>query len=86
MPAPKILVLDRSETLAEQLRVALADLTPKPEIVPCSRVGSVAARGSLESGWLESDDRFANFKRAFGEDWQAFDTALSAHVAALRPF
>ncbi|MFL6204131.1 MAG: CpaE family protein [Acidimicrobiales bacterium] len=42
MPSPKILVLDRSETLAEQLRVALADVTPKPEIVPCSRVGSVA--------------------------------------------
>jgi pilus assembly protein CpaE len=40
--APKILVLDRSETLAEQLRVALADVSPKPEIVPCSRVGSVA--------------------------------------------
>jgi pilus assembly protein CpaE len=42
LPAPKILVLDRSETLAEQLRVALTDLSPKPEIVPCSRVGSVA--------------------------------------------
>jgi len=42
MTAPKILVLDRSETLAEQLRVALADLSPRPEIVPCSRVGSVA--------------------------------------------
>lgn len=42
MPAPKILVLDRSETLADQLRVALADASPKPEIVPCSRVGSVA--------------------------------------------
>jgi pilus assembly protein CpaE len=42
MTAPKILVLDRSETLAEQLRVALADLTPRPEIVPCSRVGTVA--------------------------------------------
>ncbi len=42
MPAPKILVLDRSETLADQLRVALADAEPKPEIVPCSRVGSVA--------------------------------------------
>ena len=41
MPAPKILVLDRSETLAEQLRVAMADASPKPEIVPCSRVGSV---------------------------------------------
>ncbi|MGK2949613.1 MAG: AAA family ATPase [Acidimicrobiales bacterium] len=42
MTAAKILVLDRSETLAEQLRVALADHSPRPEIVPCSRVGSVA--------------------------------------------
>ncbi len=42
MAAPKILVLDRSETLAEQLRASLADASPKPEIVPCSRVGSVA--------------------------------------------
>ena len=42
MTAPKILVLDRSDTLAEQLRVAMADVSPKPEIVPCSRVGSVA--------------------------------------------
>lgn len=42
MAAPKILVLDRSEALVEQLRVAVADLTPKPDIVPCSRVGSVA--------------------------------------------
>ena len=42
MSARKILVLDRSDVLAEQLRVALADLSPKPDIVPCSRVGSVA--------------------------------------------
>jgi len=42
LPAPKILVLDRSETLAEQLRVALVDVSPKPDIVACSRVGSVA--------------------------------------------
>jgi pilus assembly protein CpaE len=42
LAAPKILVLDRSETLAEQLRGSLADVTPKPDIVPCSRVGSVA--------------------------------------------
>ncbi len=49
--APKILVLDRSETLAEQLRAALADRAPQPEIVPCSRVGSVAEI-------LESDGPF----------------------------
>jgi pilus assembly protein CpaE len=51
LPAPKILVLDRSETLAEQLRVAMADVTPKPDVVPCSRVGSVAEV-------LESDGPF----------------------------
>ena len=42
MSTRKILVLDRSEILAEQLRVALADVSPKPDIVPCLRVGSVA--------------------------------------------
>jgi len=42
LAAPKILVLDRSESLAQQLRVAMADVTPKPLIVPCARVGSVA--------------------------------------------
>src|SRR5262245_56931331 len=52
MPAPKILVPDRSETLAEQLRVALADLSPKPELLRCARVGSVAEV-------LESDGPFA---------------------------
>jgi hypothetical protein len=36
--------------------------------------------------FAESDDRFANFTRAFGEDWQAFETALSAHVAQLNPY
>jgi pilus assembly protein CpaE len=51
LPAPKILVLDRSETLADQLRVAVADLSPRPEVVPCSRVGSVAEV-------LESDGPF----------------------------
>ena len=41
MTTNKILVLDRSETLAEQLRVALHDLSPRPEITSCSRLGSV---------------------------------------------
>lgn len=30
-----------------------------------------------------SDDRVANFRQAFGEDWSAFDTALRAYVAGL---
>lgn len=38
----KILVLDRSEALADQLRAAMAHSTERPEIVACSRVGSVA--------------------------------------------
>jgi len=33
-----------------------------------------------------SDDRLANFRRAFGEDWEAFDGALREHVAGLRPY
>ena len=37
----KILVLDRSEALADQVRVSVADLAPVPEVVTCSRVGSV---------------------------------------------
>jgi hypothetical protein len=32
-----------------------------------------------------SDDRFANFKQAFGEEWGAFDGALRDHLAQLAP-
>jgi pilus assembly protein CpaE len=39
--APKILVLDRGEALADQLRAAADELSDRPEIVPCTRVGSV---------------------------------------------
>lgn len=42
MAAPKILVLDRSEAVAEQLRAAFADADVRPELVACQRVGSVA--------------------------------------------
>jgi pilus assembly protein CpaE len=42
MTAPRILVLDRGDELADQIRSAVDDLTPRPDIVPCSRVGSVA--------------------------------------------
>jgi pilus assembly protein CpaE len=38
---PKILVLDRSEALADQLRLACADADVRPDITSCSRVGSV---------------------------------------------
>jgi pilus assembly protein CpaE len=38
----KILVLDRSEALADQLRAAMADAPERPEITSCLRVGSVA--------------------------------------------
>jgi pilus assembly protein CpaE len=38
----KILVLDRSEALADQLRAAMADSPERPEITSCLRVGSVA--------------------------------------------
>jgi hypothetical protein len=33
-----------------------------------------------------SDDRLANFKQAFGEDWSAFDAAFSHHISQLKPF
>jgi hypothetical protein len=35
--------------------------------------------------FADSDDRLANFHRAFGEEWGAFDSAFREHVAQLRP-
>ncbi len=37
---PKILILDRSEDLAEQVRAVADDLEHPPEVVSCTRVGS----------------------------------------------
>jgi len=37
----KILVLDRSEELAEQVRALSDDLPSFPEVVSCTRTGSV---------------------------------------------
>ena len=42
MAARKILVLDRAEALADQLRAAVHELDQDAEIVACSRVGTVA--------------------------------------------
>ncbi len=42
MRNPKILVLDRGESLAYQVKTVSDDLRPRPDVVPCSRVGSVA--------------------------------------------
>ena len=42
MATRKILVLDRSDALADQLRAAMASSSERPEITACSRVGSVA--------------------------------------------
>jgi pilus assembly protein CpaE len=41
MSTPKILVLDRSELLADQLRTSVAELSPVPEVVTCARLGTV---------------------------------------------
>lgn len=35
--------------------------------------------------FANSDDRLGNFRRAFGEDWDAFDAAFQTHLAQLRP-
>ena len=51
MATRKILVLDRSEALADQVRAALADSPGRPEVTTCLRVGSVA-------DVLESDGPF----------------------------
>jgi len=39
---PKILVLDRGEELAQQLQAIANDLRPRPEVLGCTRMGSVA--------------------------------------------
>jgi len=41
MRNPKILVLDRADTLADQLRGITADIRPRPDVTACTRVGSV---------------------------------------------
>ena len=35
--------------------------------------------------FAQSDDRVANFKRAFNEEWSAFDAAVRDYIAGLRP-
>ena len=35
--------------------------------------------------FAQSDDRVANFRRAFDEEWDAFDAAFRAYLAQLRP-
>lgn len=42
MTSPKILVLDRSTTLAQQVRGVADEIRPRPEVVVCERVGAVA--------------------------------------------
>ena len=41
MRNPKILVLDRAETLVEQVRGVTDDIRPRPDVAACTRVGSV---------------------------------------------
>ena len=36
--------------------------------------------------FAKSDDRLANFREAFGEDWSAFDAALRQHISQLKAF
>jgi hypothetical protein len=36
--------------------------------------------------FAESDDRVANFRQAFGEEWSAFDAALRHHISQLEVF
>jgi pilus assembly protein CpaE len=40
MHTPKILVLDRSELLADQVKASVADLDVVPEVVACARLGN----------------------------------------------
>ena len=41
MRNPKILVLDRSDGFAGQVRGVVDDMRPRPEVTLCTRVGSV---------------------------------------------
>jgi len=41
MRNPKILVLDRADTLADQIRGVTGDARPRPDVTTCTRVGSV---------------------------------------------
>src|SRR6267378_276425 len=41
MDTPRILVLDRSEALAEQVRAAMDEVRPQPVVEACTRVGAV---------------------------------------------
>jgi len=38
---PKLLVLDRSDELADQIRGVVDDVRPRPQVTSCTRVGSV---------------------------------------------
>ena len=51
MRNPKIIVLDRSDDLADQIRGVVDDVRPRPQVTSCTRVGSV---GEL----LEDDGPF----------------------------
>ena len=51
MRNPRILVLDRGEELAQQIQNVADEIRPRPDIVPCTRLGSV---GEL----LETDGPF----------------------------
>ena len=42
MENPKILVLDRSEELAERVRAITSEMNPLPEIVSCTKIGSAS--------------------------------------------
>ena len=41
MRNPKLLVLDRSDELADQIRGVVDDVRPRPQVTSCTRVGSV---------------------------------------------
>ena len=41
MRNPKIIVLDRSDDLADQIRGVVDDVRPRPQVTSCTRVGSV---------------------------------------------
>src|SRR3954469_16158850 len=55
---PKVLVLDRGEELAQQVQHIADDLRPRPDIVSCTRLGSVGARRGSGGERLETEGPF----------------------------
>ena len=73
--------------------VAVANSPASKLLYPYAFVATdfLIARHSMDEAveyfrlFAKSDDRLANFRQAFGEEWSAFDAALRQHISQLKP-